>query len=56
LISFATELGATVVAEGIQSRQELKALRDLGVRYGQGFYLGRPGPIADVMSIGHFTR
>jgi EAL domain-containing protein (putative c-di-GMP-specific phosphodiesterase class I)/FixJ family two-component response regulator len=56
LISFANELGATIVAEGIQSRQELDALRNLGVRYGQGFYLGRPGPIADVMSVGNLTR
>ncbi|MGZ8793253.1 MAG: EAL domain-containing protein [Gaiellaceae bacterium] len=56
LISFAAELGATIVAEGIQSRQELDALRELGVRYGQGFYLGRPGPIADVMSVGDLTR
>ncbi len=56
LISFAAELGATVVAEGIQTRQELETLRELGVRYGQGFYLARPGPIADVMSIGDLTR
>jgi EAL domain-containing protein (putative c-di-GMP-specific phosphodiesterase class I)/DNA-binding response OmpR family regulator len=56
LISFAVELGATVVAEGIQNRQELEALRELGVRYGQGFFLARPGPIADVMSIGDLTR
>ncbi len=56
LISFATELGATIVAEGIQSRHELDALRDLGVRYGQGFYLGRPGPIAEVMTIRDLTR
>ena len=56
LISFATELGATVVAEGIQTRQELETLQELGVRYGQGFYIRRPGPIADVMSIGALTR
>ena len=56
LISFSAELGATVVAEGIQSRPELDALRDLGVRYGQGFYLGHPGPIAEVMTIGDLTR
>ncbi len=56
LISFAAELGAIVIAEGIESRQELDALRGLGVRYGQGFYLGRPGPIADVLSNGDLTR
>jgi EAL domain-containing protein (putative c-di-GMP-specific phosphodiesterase class I) len=56
LISFAAELGATIVAEGIQTRQELDTLRELGVRYGQGFYLGRPGPIADVMLVSDLTR
>jgi len=56
LISFAGELGATVVAEGIQNLQELETLRELGVRYGQGFYLGRPAPIAEMMSIGVFTH
>jgi EAL domain-containing protein (putative c-di-GMP-specific phosphodiesterase class I)/FixJ family two-component response regulator len=56
LISFAAELGATIIAEGIQTRQELDTLRELGVRYGQGFYLGRPGPIADVMAIGDLAR
>jgi EAL domain-containing protein (putative c-di-GMP-specific phosphodiesterase class I)/CheY-like chemotaxis protein len=56
LISFAAELGATVIAEGIENRLELKALRALGVRYGQGFYLGRPGPIEDVVAIGELAR
>ena len=56
LISFAAELGATVIAEGIENRLELKALRALGVRYGQGFYLGRPGPIEDVLAIGELAR
>jgi EAL domain-containing protein (putative c-di-GMP-specific phosphodiesterase class I) len=55
LISFAAELGATVVAEGIENLQELETLRGLGVRYGQGFYLGRPGPIAEALSIGQLT-
>jgi len=56
LISFAEELGAFVIAEGIENRQELEALRALGVRYGQGFYLGRPGRIEDVLSIRDLTR
>lgn len=32
----------TVVAEGIETQAELLVLRDLGVRYGQGYYIGRP--------------
>jgi EAL domain-containing protein (putative c-di-GMP-specific phosphodiesterase class I)/CheY-like chemotaxis protein len=42
IISFAAEIEATVIAEGIESRAEMLALRELGVVYGQGFYLGRP--------------
>lgn len=44
LTVFASSTGATVVAEGIETEEELVAIRDLGIRYGQGFYLGRPGP------------
>jgi EAL domain-containing protein (putative c-di-GMP-specific phosphodiesterase class I) len=45
MISFATDVGATIIAEGIETGDELDALRSLGVRYGQGFYLGRPRPL-----------
>jgi EAL domain-containing protein (putative c-di-GMP-specific phosphodiesterase class I) len=33
------------VAEGIEVGGEFCALRELGVRYGQGFYLARPAPL-----------
>lgn len=42
LVSFARESGASVVAEGIETYEQMDALRDLGVDYGQGFLLGRP--------------
>jgi EAL domain-containing protein (putative c-di-GMP-specific phosphodiesterase class I) len=42
LISFASEIGATILAEGIEQQEELEALKEIGVAYGQGFYLGRP--------------
>jgi EAL domain-containing protein (putative c-di-GMP-specific phosphodiesterase class I) len=45
LISFASDIGAQVVAEGIETEAEVDALRGLGVSYGQGYYLARPGPI-----------
>ena len=44
LVAFAREIGATIVAEGIETRAELEALRALGVTHGQGYYLARPGP------------
>lgn len=45
LIAFASETGAVIVAEGIETQEELDALRALGVTYGQGYYLGHPGPL-----------
>ncbi|QBI18239.1 EAL domain-containing protein [Egibacter rhizosphaerae] len=46
LRSFASAIDAEVVAEGIETGRELDALRFLGVRYGQGYYLRPPGPLA----------
>jgi EAL domain-containing protein (putative c-di-GMP-specific phosphodiesterase class I)/DNA-binding response OmpR family regulator len=45
LTSYGDEIGMDVVAEGIETEAELETLRALGVRNGQGFLLGRPGPI-----------
>lgn len=45
LISFGAETGAALVAEGIETDDELECLRDLGVTAGQGYLLGRPGPL-----------
>jgi EAL domain-containing protein (putative c-di-GMP-specific phosphodiesterase class I) len=42
LVSFASEMGMTIVAEGIETRAELDVLRSLGVEFGQGYFLGRP--------------
>ena len=36
------DLGAAVVAEGIESTEELRTLRELGVPLGQGYLLARP--------------
>jgi EAL domain-containing protein (putative c-di-GMP-specific phosphodiesterase class I)/CheY-like chemotaxis protein len=47
LISFADEMGMTVVAEGVETQEEDDALRALGVRLGQGFFLGPPVPLGD---------
>ena len=42
LSSFASGIGAAIVAEGIETKAELDCLRELGVPYGQGFLLARP--------------
>jgi EAL domain-containing protein (putative c-di-GMP-specific phosphodiesterase class I)/GGDEF domain-containing protein len=37
-------IGATVIAEGIQTEEEVQALKAMGIDYGQGHFLARPDP------------
>lgn len=48
LVGFCDRVGARLVAEGVENEQELQTLEGLGVRYAQGYHLGRPQP-ADVV-------
>lgn len=48
LVSFAADTGAEILAEGVETEDELDAVRRLGVRYAQGYYLGRPAPLHDL--------
>jgi EAL domain-containing protein (putative c-di-GMP-specific phosphodiesterase class I) len=41
---FARSSSSWVIAEGIETEAELATLRELGLRYGQGYLLGRPAP------------
>jgi diguanylate cyclase (GGDEF)-like protein len=34
-----------VIAEGVESASELSVLKDLGIRYAQGYLIGRPSPV-----------
>ncbi|MCU1355494.1 MAG: hypothetical protein JWM89_912 [Acidimicrobiales bacterium] len=43
LAAFSAEIGANLIAEGVESRAELAWLRDADVGLAQGFLLGRPG-------------
>jgi EAL domain-containing protein (putative c-di-GMP-specific phosphodiesterase class I) len=42
ILDLGDALGATVIAEGIQAREEVEALRGLGVTWGQGYFYARP--------------
>jgi EAL domain-containing protein (putative c-di-GMP-specific phosphodiesterase class I) len=41
-VSFSRRIGASLVAEGIETRRDLAALQEREVDFGQGFLLGRP--------------
>jgi EAL domain-containing protein (putative c-di-GMP-specific phosphodiesterase class I) len=54
LLSFARKMKTKVIAEGIETREELKVLQSLGVPYGQGFLLARPMPVGDIEKVQRF--
>ena len=43
MIDLARSLDLEVIAEGIETAEQVEALRDLQSRFGQGFYPRRPG-------------
>lgn len=42
LLKYCQEMGSVLIAEGIETEEELKCLMEIGVQYGQGYFLGRP--------------
>jgi len=50
VVAFADQVGISVVAEGIETVDELDAVADLGIRYGQGFHLGMPAPLDEALA------
>ncbi|TDO97909.1 GGDEF domain-containing protein [Marinomonas balearica] len=44
IIAIAQRLKCTLIAEGIETRQELDQVVELGIPFGQGYFLGRPTP------------
>jgi len=42
ILALAENLGLRVIAEGIEGRDQLRQLRELGCEYGQGFIISRP--------------
>jgi diguanylate cyclase (GGDEF)-like protein len=51
LREMARRSGATVVAEGVETPEQLVALRRLGITAAQGYLLGRPGDRADAQPV-----
>ncbi len=44
IVMFARDLGIKTVAEFVGSKEIYEKVKELGVDYGQGFYLGKPSP------------
>jgi EAL domain-containing protein (putative c-di-GMP-specific phosphodiesterase class I) len=48
-IEFASKVGSRIIAEGVEEAAELTELARLGADAAQGYYLGRPGDLDDVL-------
>jgi EAL domain-containing protein (putative c-di-GMP-specific phosphodiesterase class I) len=46
LVGAARVLGQTTIAEGVEDAETLELLRELGVDQAQGYFVGRPAPLA----------
>jgi Amt family ammonium transporter len=44
IVGLAANLDLRVIAEGVETAEQLKTVRDLGCHYAQGFYIGHPVP------------
>jgi diguanylate cyclase (GGDEF)-like protein len=49
IVELAKALDKETVAEYVGDQETVDALRSLGVDFGQGYFLGRPGPIREVI-------
>lgn len=45
VVSFAAEVGISVIAEGVEDARQVATLGALGIRYAQGHHFGRPAPV-----------
>lgn len=51
LVDFSHTTNIKIIAEGIETQEELSTLINLGIEYGQGFYIGRPLPVMSLIAI-----
>jgi EAL domain-containing protein (putative c-di-GMP-specific phosphodiesterase class I) len=49
--AYADRTGAVIVAEGIETEEDLVKANGFGARWGQGWLLGKPGPLADLADL-----
>jgi EAL domain-containing protein (putative c-di-GMP-specific phosphodiesterase class I) len=50
LVTMTIDLGVVPIAEGIETEGEARACQSLGFELGQGFWLGSPKPISEVLT------
>jgi PAS domain S-box-containing protein len=51
VVRLAQDFGQKTVAEGVEDEETLHLLREYGVDYAQGYWIGRPAPLAERLGV-----
>ena len=51
MVYFSRQTDCALIAEGIETEGERRALRQLGVTFGQGYLFGAPAPVDDLPDV-----
>jgi EAL domain-containing protein (putative c-di-GMP-specific phosphodiesterase class I) len=49
IINMASQVGLEVIAEGVETKEQIAILKQFGCGYGQGYYFARPMPLTDLL-------
>lgn len=49
IVDMAKKVGVRTLAEGVETKEQLMFLREIGCEKGQGYYIGRPQPYQETM-------
>jgi PAS domain S-box-containing protein len=56
IVNLAEGFGQKTIAEGVEDAETLELLREYGVDFAQGYYIGRPAPLDSEVGVGSSDR
>ena len=56
VIGMAYSLNMGVITEGVETREQIDCLTEMGCRHFQGFYFSRPVPVGDLETLARENR
>jgi EAL domain-containing protein (putative c-di-GMP-specific phosphodiesterase class I) len=55
IVNVAKKMGIKTIAESVENEEVLEVVKDLGIDYAQGYYLGKPEPLEEKLKK-HFSK
>jgi len=50
LLGLGEEMGVEIIAEGLETADDVRTLRDLGCQFAQGYYFGKPASESEILN------